>query len=199
MIPGRHHEPIGATSPSAPGTCFASPAGFTLPCAEHGVLRPRRFQRAVLIIRGYEHADHDAVWDLHNRALHAVGAHPGNGPWDEDLHRVEAIYLQDGGEFLVGTLEGRVVAMGALRRRSPTHAEVVRMRVDPSLQRRGFGQAILAEIESRARLRGYRVLRLETTVRQTAAQALYEKNGYRRIGRAQSAGFEVLLYEKILA
>ncbi len=72
----------------------------------------------MLTIRRYQPYDQQAVWSLHNLALDQVGAHGGNGPWDEDVRRVEATYLADGGEFLVGVLQGRVVAMGALRRRS---------------------------------------------------------------------------------
>lgn len=43
-------------------------------------------------IRRYRSADHDAFWELHNVALLHTGAHAGNGPWDDDLHRVEAEY-----------------------------------------------------------------------------------------------------------
>jgi hypothetical protein len=59
------------------------------------------------------------------------GAHLGNGPWDDDLHEIEAAYLRSGGEFLVGVLDGKVVAMGTLRRISPGKAEIKRMRVGP--------------------------------------------------------------------
>ena len=41
-----------------------------------------------LHIRAYAPEDYDAVWALHNLALDAVDAHGGNGPWDDDLHRV---------------------------------------------------------------------------------------------------------------
>ena len=41
-------------------------------------------------VRRYRAGDHDAVWDLHNVALNEVGAHMGNGPWDDDLHHIEA-------------------------------------------------------------------------------------------------------------
>ena len=75
-----------------------------------------------LHIRRYREADHDAVWALHNLALHQVGAHAGNGPWDDDLHHVPAEYLDSGGEFLVGVVDARIVAMGALKRLGPDRA-----------------------------------------------------------------------------
>src|SRR5437868_14699416 len=103
-----------------------------------------------LIIRRYEPRDHDEAWSLHNLALERAGAHPGNGPWDDDLHHVDEVYLAAGGEFLVGELRGRIVAMGALQRTSEIRGEIKRMRVHPDCQRRGYGEAVLTELEDRA-------------------------------------------------
>jgi len=149
-----------------------------------------------LAIRRYRDADHDAVWDLHNTALNAVDAHGGDGPWDDDLHNVREVYLDAGGEFLVGECDARIVAMGALCPLDQVTAEITRMRVLPGLWRRGFGQAILERLEARAAELGYRVLHLETTAGQTAARALYERHGYREIMRSQWQRFEVITYEK---
>lgn len=152
----------------------------------------------MLKIRRYRPADHDEVWDLHNTALHAVGAHAGSGEWDDDLHHVEAAYLRAGGEFLVGVLDGRIVAMGALKPTAPGQAEVKRMRVHPDVQRRGLGQTLLDRLLQRARQLGFRCLHLDTTVGQAAARALYEKNGFVEVGRSRFAGFDVIRYHKTL-
>jgi hypothetical protein len=85
----------------------------------------------MLILRRYESTDHPAVWELHKIALDAVGANAGNGPWNDDLRQIEAVYLQSGGDFLVGICEGRLVAMGALKRTDTDRAEIKRMRVHP--------------------------------------------------------------------
>lgn len=151
-----------------------------------------------MLICRYEPADHDAVWDLHNLALLDVGAHGGNGPWDEDLHQIETAYLESGGEFLVGLVEGRIVAMGALRRMDEQRGEIKRMRVHPEFQRRGFGQAVLSALEVRARELGYTALVLDATPIQTAAQALYLKNGYREVSGGQAGPFEMIYFEKKL-
>jgi hypothetical protein len=84
-----------------------------------------------LSIRRYRGEDRYDVWKLHNVALNHVGAHAGNGAWDDDLHAVDAVYLDAAGEFLVGLLDGDLVAMGALRRSGPGRAEIKRMRVHP--------------------------------------------------------------------
>ena len=149
-------------------------------------------------IRQYREADRDQVWSLHNLALEGTGAHAGKGPWDEDLQHIREAYLEEGGEFLIGTHNGRIVAMGALKRSSSARAEIKRMRVHPDCQRRGFGKAILQELEGRAVDLGYRVLHLDTTVQQAAAQELYLKHGFSEVGRARAAGFEVIHYEKAL-
>ena len=97
-----------------------------------------------LEIRPYTPADSEAVIHLHNVALEAVGAHVGNGLWDSDLLNIEGVYLENNGAFLVGLLDGQIVAMGALRNISDEKGEIKRMRVLPQFQRQGFGQVILA-------------------------------------------------------
>ncbi|MDP9439258.1 MAG: GNAT family N-acetyltransferase [Actinomycetota bacterium] len=149
-----------------------------------------------LRIRRYEAGDREAVWRLHNEALDEVGAHLGNGAWDDDLHEIEAAYLKTGGEFLVGVLDGGVVAMGALRRVSPEEAEIKRMRVEPTLQGRGHGQALLDALHRRAEQLGYSTLRLDTAVRQRAARGLYERNGYREVRRGRIGPFDCVFYER---
>ncbi len=153
---------------------------------------------AAWTIRRYRPADHDAVWDLHNLALHQVGAHGGNGEWDADLHYIMEAYVQNGGEFLVGALGDRIVAMGALKRIDERQAEIKRMRVHPDHQRQGWGQAILRRLERRARELGYCTLSLDTTTRQVGAQRFYTQNGYVEVGQTQYGPFEVLLYRKEL-
>ena len=152
----------------------------------------------MLEIRHYREADHDAVWTLHNDALTATGAHAGDGPWDDDLHKIVEHYINRGGIFLVGLIEEKLVAMGALKRVDSTTGEIKRMRVAPAYQRRGYGTAILVAVEQRARELGIVRLTLDTTDIQVAAQNLYQKHGYREAGRGSAAGFSVIYYEKTL-
>lgn len=151
-----------------------------------------------LEIRRYQPPDQDAVWNLHRLALEDTGIYVTHGPWDEDLYQIEAIYIGDHGEFLVGTLDGHIVAMGALRKTSADRAEVKRMRVHPDFQRRGFGQAILDALEAKAQDLGYRTLHLDTSTKQIAAQQFYAKNGYVEIGREKQGRFTLISYEKRL-
>jgi GNAT superfamily N-acetyltransferase len=151
-----------------------------------------------LQVRRFDTGDTRAVRRLHDLSVTEAGVHLGRGLWDQDLDAIPATYLDDGGEFLVGLSDGRVVAMGALRHVTNTVGEVKRMQVDPAFQRRGYARLILAGLENRARELGYRELRLDTTIRQTAAQRLYASAGYREVGHGQLAGVEVVYFAKSL-
>lgn len=149
-------------------------------------------------LRRYTPADREAVESMHVQVIQQAGAYLGRGPWDDDVYAIEETYLDNQGEFLIGEWDGAFVAMGALRRTSPERAEIKRMRVHPDYQGRGLGQIILSELEARARALGYKTLHLDTSVVQLPAQKLYEKNGFREVGRDVYQGLEVILYEKPL-
>ncbi len=152
----------------------------------------------MLELRSFGDDDTEAVRQLHHLALDDVGAHGGRGPWEDDLRDIRGTYLDSGGDFLVGLLDGELVAMGGLLRRSSDEAEIRRMRVHPDRQRCGFGRLLLERLEERARALGCRVIRLDTTEQQTAAQRLYESAGYRETGRRQTARFRFIDYAKTL-
>ena len=158
-------------------------------------------------LRRYEPADREAVEYLHVHAIRQAGAYLGRGPWDDDVYAIEEVYLKNRGEFLIGECDGLFVAMGALKRTSPERAEIKRMRVRPEYQGRGYGQLMLDELEACARALGYQTLHLDTSTLQIPAQRLYEKNGFREVGRdtyQQEVSrdtyqqLEVILYEKQL-
>ncbi|MCL4520776.1 MAG: GNAT family N-acetyltransferase [Firmicutes bacterium] len=143
----------------------------------------------MLTIRQYQSSDQEVVWNLHNPALAQIGAHRGLGPWDDDLQNIEIVYLRNRGDFLVGEYEGQVVAMGALMKVSTAMAEIKRMRVHPSFQGRHFGTALLEALEYRAKALGYKVLRLDTTIKQNAAQILYKNHGFEETTRKSDTIF----------
>ncbi|AHY46196.1 Acetyltransferase (GNAT) family [Rubrobacter radiotolerans] len=151
-------------------------------------------------VRRYRAEDASEVRSLHRRAIEEVGAYAEelSDYLDSDMSNIEKNYLQNGGEFLVGTLDGRVVAMGGLRRVSETEAEIKRMRVEPAFQRLGFGKAMLARLEERAVELGVTTLKLDTTVQQVGAQRLYEGAGYRVVGAGETGPFRCFFYRKEL-
>ena len=150
-------------------------------------------------LRRYAPNDHSQVLALHELALRHAGAFIEESELDHDLDDIQYSYLQSGGEFLVVEVDGKVIGMGALRRTSQRTAEIKRMRVHPRWQRQGLGQALLDRLEDRARQLGCTRLQLDTTVQQTAAQALYRRAGYEEIGRRRLFDTEVVFMEKALA
>jgi ribosomal protein S18 acetylase RimI-like enzyme len=150
-----------------------------------------------LKIRRYRPSDKYAIWELHRLALEPTGAMLPGGPWnDDDLNDVQSEYIDNGGDFIVGTVNRRIVCMGALKKKTDSVAEIKRMRVHPDFQRAGCGQLILDKLEEKARQSGYTELCLDTTTKQIPAQKLYEKNGYRQTGRTRYAGLDIIFYEK---
>jgi ribosomal protein S18 acetylase RimI-like enzyme len=146
----------------------------------------------MLELRQFREADETAVHELHEFAQNG-----GDAP--ADLSAIRDAYLTAGGEFLVGEVDGALVAMGALRRVSTASAEIKRMRVHPRWQGQGFGRMLLDGLEARARELGFTTVRLDTTVRQHVARALYEDAGYKMVGTGHENGFELVYYEKRLA
>lgn len=138
-------------------------------------------------VRRYRADDGTAVRQLHATAMRDAGAFT-EGADDADLDDVVGTYLADG-EFLVATLGGEVVGMGAFRPVdegiAALHggvddhaAEIKRMRVAPDQQREGIGQRLYDGLERRARERGVRELVLDTMPSLTAARRFYEANGF---------------------
>ncbi len=154
---------------------------------------------AGLRIRRYTSEDHTAVYSLHRECLAQVGVHPGDGVYyDDDFARVEEIYLRAGGEFLVGEVAGEIVAIGGLRRTGDLAGEMVRLRVHPAWQGRGYGAAVVTVLEARAVELGYRILCADTTVKQPVAIELYRSSGWRETGREVTGTTVTVYFEKVL-
>lgn len=136
-------------------------------------------------IREYEPDDAAAVWAVHERALRASPLTFVEGaPADDDLRAVEERYLDpNGAAFLVGTVDGAVVATGGYRRADDATVEIRRMRVDPDHRRNGHARRVLDRLEARAAAEGFDRAVLETHEVLTAARALYESAGYEETGR----------------
>jgi ribosomal protein S18 acetylase RimI-like enzyme len=152
-----------------------------------------------LRIRRYRWSDLDTILTLHRICLAEVGLVPGDGVYyDDDFPRIQELYLACGGDFLVGEVGSRVVAMGGLKPVDTEAAEVCRLRVHPQYQGRGFGAAMLSALEERAVRLGFQSLRGDTTLNQSAALALYERRGWREISRRSVGSLTVVYGEKRL-
>ena len=99
----------------------------------------------------------------------------------------EADFEDPQGQYFLGRLDGEAVASGAWRRSTvaalgtDATAEVKRMYVAPSAQRRGVARRMLAHLETTAAAAGVEALVLETGLKQPEAIALYVSAGYEPI------------------
>jgi len=134
-----------------------------------------------LVIRDYEPDDHQTLVELNRNGLAAAGVPEDADIYRGDLDDVAGKYLSQRGVMLVGVVEGAVVAMGGLWQVDAASCEILRMRVHPRHQGRGFARALLSELEERARQLGYQTAVLVTGPEQHPAIDLYRSAGYEQL------------------
>ena len=178
-------------------------------------------------IRQFDGRDAEAVSALDSWAMRDAGTEPTDIPGHQDIERIDEVYLEDGGEFVVGvidrsaaegvgfdecasrlleTFDGCAVAMGGFlpsergyadERAVADACELHRMRVAPPLQGQGYGINLLRELESRATSSGYRRLVATTAKRQQRAVAFYPAAGYEQVGESTYGEYELIHFEKL--
>ena len=152
--------------------------------------------------RQFRSSDYSQVIGLHEAALRDAGVfiEQGGSDLDADLNDIEGVYINDGGDFLVGEIDGEIVAMGAFKRISEKVAELKRMRVRTDLQGQGIGKSLLNLLEAEIRQRGFGLIQLDTSTEQAAAISLYQMAGFHEVRRTNDAypGQVTIFYEKEL-
>ena len=144
---------------------------------------------ADLTVRRFEPGDGEAVRELNERAMARTPEWVPEAP-DADLADVPGHYFEDG-EFLVGTVDGDLVATAAyepldgwMAEQLPalksdgegcdeSTVELSRMRVDPDHWGQRLGTRVYEELERRARTDGYRTFVLNTGVENERARGFY--------------------------
>jgi ribosomal protein S18 acetylase RimI-like enzyme len=140
---------------------------------------------------------------LHRSArfgLEKLGINIGMNESEEetDLRDIEHVYLQSGGEFLIGILDGEVIAMGGFQRLSEDSAELRRMRIRTDLQDQGFGSQLLRKLEQAAFKCGIRKLSFETAKARSLTLEFYRKHGYTETGAGFYGNVETVHFNKML-
>jgi GNAT superfamily N-acetyltransferase len=135
---------------------------------------------------------------LHRSAIEGFSLGMSQQEDEADLVAVEEVYLRSRGEFLLGFIGERLVAMGGFKRLSDGLAELRRMRIARDLQGRGYGTLILRELEWRAYQSGVRTLCLDTARRRPLTLAFYRKHGYQETGQSFYGAVETVQFSKTL-
>jgi len=135
---------------------------------------------------------------LHRSAIEGFTLGMSQQQDEADLVAVEEIYLRSRGEFLLGFIGERLIAMGGFKRLSDDLAELRRMRISRDLQGRGYGTLMLCELERRAFQFGVRTLCLDTARRRPLTLEFYRKHGYQETGQSFYGAVETVQFSKTL-
>jgi GNAT superfamily N-acetyltransferase len=131
----------------------------------------------------------DAVRDLmrafmawhrerHTEDLHLIDAYFDAASLEEELATLPGAYSPPSGRLLLATDDGEPAGCVALRPIDAQYCEMKRMFVYPHLRGRGIGLALSQSVIEHARSSGYRAMRLDTSIRQAEAKALYSRLGF---------------------
>ena len=113
---------------------------------------------------------------------------------DADYDDIENIYINNRGDFLVGTIKGEVVVTGAVKKLDEACGEIKRIRVKPECQRKGYGETMTMELIERAAELGYSKIRIDTMTTNTRAQALFKKVGFKKSHQGKIGDYDVIFY-----
>ena len=103
------------------------------------------------------------------------------------------------GAFVVATSDGEPVACGGVQQLEDRGGEIKRMWVHPGWRGAGLGSQLLRHLEQVATDLGHETIRLDTNGTLVEAIAMYERAGYRRIGRYNDNPYAQAWFEKPLA
>src|SRR5512139_2583522 len=134
-------------------------------------------------------ADLDGVRDLmrsfiawhrerHVQDLALIDAYFDADAFEDELASLPGAYSPPHGCLLLATLGGEPAGCVALRAIDDEFFEMKRMFVYPRFHGRGVGMALGQRITESARQLGYRGMRLDTSIRQAEATALYQRLGF---------------------
>ncbi|MDO9517198.1 MAG: GNAT family N-acetyltransferase [Methanosarcinaceae archaeon] len=96
---------------------------------------------------------------------------------DFDLDDIDVQYLQSGGNFYVGLVDGMMIGTSAVRRIDDKKCEIKRIYVKKEFRGRGFGRDLFLKALGFAR-QNYSIAVLKTDAKLTDAITLYLKNGF---------------------
>ena len=131
------------------------------------------------------------VRDAYGHWVERLGREPG--PMGDDYAQRIAegqVWVMDAGGELVGLV---VLA------ERPESLLLQNVAVAPAAQGKGYGRRLIAFAEDEAKRRGYEELQLYTHVLMVENIALYQRLGFREIGRIHEQGFDRVYMAKLVS
>jgi ribosomal protein S18 acetylase RimI-like enzyme len=154
-----------------------------------------------MLIRRYQAEDNREVKELHYAGVAQIDPdpeRPDNPLVDADLDDIENVYINNRGDFIIGTINNEIMAIGALQKVSESRGEIRRIRIRQDYQGQGYGSKILSELIERAKELGYTELCLDTLADNIPAQRLFEKGGFMEQNRGKIGSYDLVFYRKKL-
>lgn len=96
---------------------------------------------------------------------------------DSDLDDICGYYIDNGGMFYIGTIDGIVVGTGAVRRINSKKCEIKRIYVKQEFRGQGFGKELFLKALEFARIH-YHMVTLKTDRNLIGAINMYQKHGF---------------------
>jgi GNAT superfamily N-acetyltransferase len=103
------------------------------------------------------------------------------GDYETEMSGLPGEYAEPKGCFLLAFHENDPVGCVALRRRDDEVSEMKRLYVKPDYRGRKIGRALVVEVITEAKRKGYRLMRLDTHPWMKEAEALYKSVGFYEI------------------
>lgn len=137
----------------------------------------------MLVLRAIEVQDNPAVAQLIRTSLEEFGLDkPGTAYCDPQLDNLSAYYAHlDRAAYFVIEESGEIVGSGGFAPISRDIAELQKLYVASNQRGKGISSRILKKIFAEAKKEGYQKLYLETANELSAAVAVYEHFGFKRL------------------
>ncbi len=126
--------------------------------------------------------------------------YPSAGMLQEDLLKGRLFVLEEEGQIVAAiTMEdGEEAETGALPWTMARSCLLMRLCVSPLRQGQGLGERMMRLISEEAKVRGFEASRHLAATENLAANRLYKRMGYSRLGTCTLFGTEFVAYERIL-
>ena len=119
--------------------------------------------------------------ERHGDDLDLINAYFDDAAFEDELASLPGKYGPPRGQLLLATVDEEPAGCVALHEIDSASCEMKRMFVYPQHHGKGIGRALAEAIINEARALGYRTMRLDTSVRQDAANGLYRRLGFQTI------------------
>jgi ribosomal protein S18 acetylase RimI-like enzyme len=120
--------------------------------------------------------------ERHSQDMELIDKYFAYNAFEEELGSLPGKYAMPDGRLLLASYDGQPAGCVALHKLDSQTCEMKRMFVYNEFRGKGIGRMLAENVIKEARKIGYSSMKLDTSIRQTEAQRLYESLGFKRTG-----------------